>query len=76
MIFQINGKTWLMLGLLLLFFFEVVSRPHSEEKRLLRLLEERVKAWVRLRTPLSVRAATWNPNTNAQTHIGYPTCSR
>lgn len=47
-----------MLGLLLLFFFEVVSRPHSEEKRLLRLLEERDRAWVRLRTPLSVRAAT------------------
>lgn len=64
-----------MLGLLLLFFLEEVSRPHSEEKRLLRLLEERDRAWVRLRTPLSVRAATWKPHTNAQTHISYPTCS-
>lgn len=57
-----------MLGLLLLFFFEVVSRPHSEEKRLLRLLEDRDRACVRLRTPLSVRAATWKPHTNEQKH--------
>lgn len=47
-----------MLGLPLVFFFEVVSRPHREEKRLFRLLEERDRAWVRLRIPPSVLAAT------------------
>ena len=48
-----------MLGWALVFFLEVVSRPHREEKRLLRLLVERDAAWARLRTPHSLRAATW-----------------
>ncbi len=47
-----------MLGLPLVFFFEVVSRPHREENRLFRLLEERDRAWVCLRIPPSVLAAT------------------
>lgn len=55
-----------MLGLPLVFFFEVVSRPHREEKRLFRLLEERDRAWVRLRIPPSVLAATCATQTRIQ----------
>ncbi len=57
--------TWLMLGWPLLFLLEWVSRPHSEEKRLLRLLVERDIACVRRLTPLSVRAATYRHKTAA-----------
>ncbi len=55
-----------MLGLPLVFFFEVVSRPHREENRLFRLLEERDKPWVRLRVPPSVLAATCPTQTSIQ----------
>ncbi len=54
-----------MLGWPLLFLLEWVSRPHSEEKRLLRLLVERDIACVRRLTPLSVRAATYRHKTAA-----------
>ena len=52
------SQTWLMLGWALVFFFEVVSRPHREENLLLRLLQERDMACVLRLTPFSVRAAT------------------
>lgn len=50
--------TWLIVGWAFVFFFEVVSKPHSEENLLLRLLQERDMACVRRRIPVSVRAAT------------------
>lgn len=50
--------TWMILGWAFAVFFEVVSRPQREENLLLRLLQERDIACVRLLTPISVRAAT------------------
>ena len=64
-----------MLGWALVFFLEVVSRPHREEKRLFRLLVERDAAWARLLTPHSLRAATWGdsgataPSTRAKLYL-------
>lgn len=57
------GRTWLILGWAFVFFFEVVSRPHSEENLLLRLLQDRDMAWARRLTPISVRAATCGDRT-------------
>ena len=53
-----RGVTWLMEGCPVVFLFEVVSRPHREEKRLRRLLKVRGMAWFRFLMLLSVRADT------------------
>lgn len=50
--------TWLTEGCPVVFLFEVVSRPHREEKRLRRLLKLRGTAWFRFFKLLSVRADT------------------
>lgn len=47
-----------MEGCPVVFLFEVVSRPHREEKRLRRLLKVRGMAWFRFLMLLSVRADT------------------
>lgn len=52
-------STWVIVGCALLFLLEWVSKPHSDEKRLFRLLVERDIACVRRLTPVSVRAATF-----------------